>query len=264
MLQPSRVALVFLFLLALPLAAAEKPLTNADVVALAEAGLGDDLICAKIRESKAVNFDLSTSGLVALKKKHVSDKVIQQMMDWGKQADAPPPKTDSAPATATDEKQPGTMSRVKDRMKSALHRESPEEEKKQEEAERQKDAQGIGRSVNDPCVKNFKKEGSFFSGYRFSTFAMVPNVSKSKAFDILATKLAQGGWQVVSSNKDAGIISASQGVNSPQVKTVPLNITVEEAKSGAQVTLVLQLGHGLVASSSTVEKQFCEFIDAVH
>lgn len=184
-------------------------------------------------------------------------------MDWGKTPAEASPKSDSTAAKLADE-QPSTMSKVKGRVKSAFTRESPEEERKQEEAERQKDAQEIGHTVNDPCVKNFKKEGSFFSGYHFSSFAVVPNVSKSKAFDILAAKLARGGWQVVSSNKESGVISASQGVISTQAKTVPLNVTVEETKGGVQISLVFQLGFGMASPSSSIQKQFCEFIDAVH
>lgn len=65
---------------AAPIAANEKALTNADVVSLVKVGLGDDLITAKIKSAPAVAFDVSTEGLVALKKGAVSNAVIDAIM----------------------------------------------------------------------------------------------------------------------------------------------------------------------------------------
>jgi hypothetical protein len=55
-------------------------LTNKDVIALKSAGLGDDLVIAKIKESQP-DFDFSTDDLIALKKANVSDVVISEMMN---------------------------------------------------------------------------------------------------------------------------------------------------------------------------------------
>jgi hypothetical protein len=55
-------------------------LTNADVLSLAKVGLGEELIAAKIKQAKAVAFDLSTDGLVALRKGGVTNTVIEAMM----------------------------------------------------------------------------------------------------------------------------------------------------------------------------------------
>lgn len=59
-------------------AVAEK-LTNDTVVALAEAGLGDEAIIAKIKASEA-GYDVSTSQIMALKAKGVSGPVIAAMI----------------------------------------------------------------------------------------------------------------------------------------------------------------------------------------
>jgi hypothetical protein len=59
---------------------AEKALTNADVVALMKVGLDDALITSKVQQAKAVVFDLSTDGIVALKKAGASNAVIDAMM----------------------------------------------------------------------------------------------------------------------------------------------------------------------------------------
>ncbi|MEW6208778.1 MAG: hypothetical protein AB1631_10450 [Acidobacteriota bacterium] len=57
----------------------EESLTNESIISLVKAGVDDDLIVEKIRSSKT-NFDLSTQGLIALKKSGVSKRIIQVMM----------------------------------------------------------------------------------------------------------------------------------------------------------------------------------------
>lgn len=54
-------------------------LTNAAIVDLAKAGLGDDLIIAKIEASQN-SFDLSSSALVSLKSQKVSNDIIKAML----------------------------------------------------------------------------------------------------------------------------------------------------------------------------------------
>ena len=63
-------------------AAHAETLTNSGVIALTGAGLSPELIVAKM-ESSACTFDLSTNGLVALKKAGVNDAVLQAMMSRG-------------------------------------------------------------------------------------------------------------------------------------------------------------------------------------
>lgn len=61
-------------------ASTENRLMNQDVVAMVAAGLGTDVIVAKIRSS-AKAFDTSTEGLLALKKAGVPDVIIAQMLN---------------------------------------------------------------------------------------------------------------------------------------------------------------------------------------
>ena len=59
----------------------EPPLSNNDVVKLSKLGLGDDVVIAKIKQAPEVNFDVTTDGLVLLKKSGVSGAVISAMLD---------------------------------------------------------------------------------------------------------------------------------------------------------------------------------------
>jgi hypothetical protein len=63
-----------------PPKAPEPALTNAAIVDLVQAGVDDEIILAKIKQSAQVNFDLSTEALVDLKKKKVSKTVVSAML----------------------------------------------------------------------------------------------------------------------------------------------------------------------------------------
>lgn len=68
-----------------------KRLTNQDVISMAQLGLSEDVIIAKIRAANAagagaVSFDTSVEGLRALKAANVSDGIIKVMIN-----PAPPP-----------------------------------------------------------------------------------------------------------------------------------------------------------------------------
>lgn len=56
------------------------PLRDEDVIALSKAGLGDDLIIAKIQSSPKTDFDTSTEALIRLKKAGVSNAVLDVMV----------------------------------------------------------------------------------------------------------------------------------------------------------------------------------------
>jgi hypothetical protein len=80
----SRFALVFLsccVVLDDRSALAEDVLTNPDVVRMVAAGLGDEIIVAKVQEAPRVNFELAVDDLVALRKAGVSERVVHAMLE---------------------------------------------------------------------------------------------------------------------------------------------------------------------------------------
>lgn len=74
---------------------AAASLTNEDIVRLNDAGLGDDVIVAKINAAAQVVFRLETDDLIALKKANLSQNVIAAMI---KRTGAPAAAPISAPA----------------------------------------------------------------------------------------------------------------------------------------------------------------------
>lgn len=67
-------------------AVAEEVLRNQDVVKMAAAGLGDEIIVAKVQEASQVDFQLSVDDLVALRKAGLSERVVHAMLERSKPA----------------------------------------------------------------------------------------------------------------------------------------------------------------------------------
>jgi hypothetical protein len=119
-------------------------------------------------------------------------------------------------------------------------------------------------SANRPCVANYSTEGGFWRGKQFKTYEEFPAVEKTAAFDKLVAAIASSGLQVVNSNRDLGIISASSTVSYGQGKTVPLNVVVKDIKPrGVRVDLVFTLSGGLLTSADMVQEKFCNLLVSV-
>jgi hypothetical protein len=59
---------------------ADKPFTNADVLALVEAGLDAELVIAKIQQAPVVHLDVSGEELVRLSKRNVPKPILNAMI----------------------------------------------------------------------------------------------------------------------------------------------------------------------------------------
>jgi hypothetical protein len=88
---------------------ATSKMTNSEVIQLVSAGLSDQVVATSIRQASNKDFDLSITGLIALKKAQVSDAVIAAMQESGKPAQvatpseaAPPPPPPASPCADID------------------------------------------------------------------------------------------------------------------------------------------------------------------
>jgi hypothetical protein len=77
----------------------KRKMTNQDVLDMVSLGLGDDVILEKIRSAPETDFVTDLESLKALKAAHVSDPVIQAMIN-PKAAAAAPAASAAAPAPA--------------------------------------------------------------------------------------------------------------------------------------------------------------------
>ena len=89
--------LIFIFGFSFSVFAQTETLTNNEIVLMTKAGLSQDLIIRKIKDSKG-KYETTTNALIDLKKAGVSDEVIALMMDnpAAKGEENPPGFSDSA------------------------------------------------------------------------------------------------------------------------------------------------------------------------
>ena len=114
------------------------------------------------------------------------------------------------------------------------------------------------------CIINFEQSGEFMKGRKYKTFTIVSGVSKANAVDALTAHLASDGLQIISANKDLGLVSAQQSVSSTAAKTVPINAIVKSTGSGSiNIEMNLSLSGGLDVSDASVRKSFCDSIESV-
>jgi hypothetical protein len=91
----------------------DEILTNDSIIKLIKAGIDEDLIISKIRDSQH-SFDLSVQGMVALKEGGVSDRLMHFLMDTTKppEAKAAPARTIAVPETPAGSKEPPKTAEV--------------------------------------------------------------------------------------------------------------------------------------------------------
>ncbi|HKO61504.1 MAG TPA: hypothetical protein VJV03_10120 [Pyrinomonadaceae bacterium] len=89
-----------------PGSASASRMTNAEVIELVNAGLSEQVIITAIRQAATKDFDVTPTGLIALKKAKVPDAVIVVMQEKGA-----PEKTSSASDTKTPPKYDATLTK---------------------------------------------------------------------------------------------------------------------------------------------------------
>ncbi|BCD97747.1 hypothetical protein [Marinagarivorans cellulosilyticus] len=113
----------------------------------------------------------------------------------------------------------------------------------------------------DQCETNFTKEGGFFKGTTFKTWANIEGVTVGDAHSSVYRHIAKDGWNIVSSDKEAGVLTASQTVSYGKGKTAPLNIIFEpNAETGTRISLSYALSGGVSSPKKAVIESFCATI----
>lgn len=118
---------------------------------------------------------------------------------------------------------------------------------------------------NRICSQNFTYNGSFLAGRTYKTFQEFPKVKKGEAFDRALEYVISDGWQIVSSDKGQGLISASQTVSYGNGQTVPLNIFVKALGSGGvKVSINYATPGGVTSPVDAVQDCFCAILAAIN
>lgn len=121
---------------------------------------------------------------------------------------------------------------------------------------------GCATAPQPTCESNFDTDGSLFTGKRFSTFSVVPDISYAKAYDSLYKILVSDGYYIQTADAKAGVISAFQNVNLSD-KKAPLNALVESQAGGIKVSLIFVASAGIYTPENGARAEFCRIIGRV-
>ncbi len=116
--------------------------------------------------------------------------------------------------------------------------------------------------AEEACESHFTKEGGFFKGTIFKTWADIQGVEADQAYKKAYLHLSKEGWKITSSDKDIGIISAAQEVSYGEGKTAPLNVIIEDVGNDSKISISFSLSGGVVSPSNAVKESFCKIIAA--
>lgn len=110
------------------------------------------------------------------------------------------------------------------------------------------------------CARNFEVEGSFFEGKQFKTSVPLPTMNPDVAYRKAYASLVGRGWQIVQSDKDIRMVSASQQVTgSSGGKTVPFNVLIKtDTRNVPTVLFTFKMSGMLLASEDGYKKIFCD------
>ncbi|GAB3381382.1 hypothetical protein GCM10027432_08830 [Lysobacter fragariae] len=115
------------------------------------------------------------------------------------------------------------------------------------------------------CQANYKQEGSFFGGRSFSTFDVLPGVSRDVAFKRVYTELMKSGFKVTSSDKGMGVLTAEYvATHNGGSVSLPVNVVIEPEGKSVKVNISKTTPGGYATSEDFQIKQMCAIIDTAN
>lgn len=117
------------------------------------------------------------------------------------------------------------------------------------------------------CTANFKQEGNYIAGRRFSTWEVVPGVSPSVAYKRIYMEGVKSGLKVTSSDEKMGIIqfetsNAGKSFTSDQIVNLPWSITIEAEGKGSKISVTKTTPPAYSTGKEAQIKSMCMVVDA--
>lgn len=117
------------------------------------------------------------------------------------------------------------------------------------------------------CAANYKQEGNYIAGRRFSTWEVVPGVSPSVAYKRIYMEGVKSGLKVTSSDEKMGIIqfeqaNAGKSFTSDQIVNLPWSITIEAEGKGSKISITKTTPPAYSTGKDAQIKSMCAVVDA--
>lgn len=114
----------------------------------------------------------------------------------------------------------------------------------------------------ESCQDNFFSNGSVFTTKHYETWAVLPNTQKLEAFTRVLAYTVENGFTVLSSDRDAGTISAVNSASHSKGKKVPLNVSIKDDNDGIRVTITYSTPPGVASPEDAIKGHFCRTVAA--
>ncbi len=135
--------------------------------------------------------------------------------------------------------------------------------KKEEAVEAAPAAAAAGQSG---CTANYKQEGGYLMGRRFSTWDVVPGVTMAAAYKRIYMEGVKSGLKVSSSDEKMGAIvfeqaNAGSSFGSDQMLNIPWNVFIEPEGKGVKISVTKSTPPAYATSKDFQLKSMCAVID---
>ena len=110
------------------------------------------------------------------------------------------------------------------------------------------------------CQKHFAVQEKHFSGKTYTTWADFLGVTPSDAFSRVFASVAKDGWNVITADEAAKVISAS-AIGSG--KTAPLTVVVDVHANGSRAVATFRASAGETPNEHAIRSRMCGYLSAV-
>ncbi len=140
--------------------------------------------------------------------------------------------------------------------------------KKEEAVEPAPAAPTAAAAGQSNCTANYKQEGGYIMGRRFSTWDVVPGVTPAVAYKRIYMEGVKSGLKVSSSDEKMGAIvfeqmNAGSSFGSDQMLNIPWNVFIEAEGKGVKISVTKSTPPSYATSKDFQMKSMCAVIDAV-
>lgn len=111
-----------------------------------------------------------------------------------------------------------------------------------------------------PCETNYKQEGNYFNGRRFTTWEEV-STPPAEAYRLIYADAVKSGLKIANADKEMGLISAeqNQSLGGSQV-SLPWNIAIEAAGKGSKISVTKTTPSGYATDKDYQLRSMCSVI----
>lgn len=118
----------------------------------------------------------------------------------------------------------------------------------------------VAANPDRSCVKNFTTAGTFLTGQTFSSFEEHEGKKTTVVYGQVIRSLTSRGYQITNSDKNMGLVSATNPVIFGEGTTATMNVMVTNVNNRVRVETTFSIPGFTTTSTSEVRDEFCTIL----